>query len=76
MYPVLSSLSDSSKRNFVQSTVTGPAAQGLASVEYVFEPQAYFAQSVAESSDGTKRRMELVDEALEWERQSRRKQRQ
>jgi hypothetical protein len=37
--PILTSQSDEKHKNFVQSTITGQAARGLASVEYVFEDE-------------------------------------
>jgi chromatin structure-remodeling complex protein RSC7 len=37
--PILTSQSDDKHKNFVQSTITGQAARGLASVEFVFEDQ-------------------------------------
>ncbi|WVR07114.1 hypothetical protein IAU60_004154 [Kwoniella sp. DSM 27419] len=62
-YPVLSSSSDS-KHNFVQATVTGPAAKGLASVEFVFESGA---------EDEVAKRMREVEEAVEWEKEVKRR---
>lgn len=39
-YPIVASQSDEKHRNFVQSTISGRAATGLASVEYVFESRS------------------------------------
>ena len=71
-YPILQSVSDIQHANFVQSTVRGPMARGLASVEYVFEPfvgdQPGWTREPVE--EGIKR---IVDDAVEWERNQREK---
>ncbi|KAK8864469.1 hypothetical protein IAR55_001719 [Kwoniella newhampshirensis] len=66
-YPIISSASDSKHLNFVQSTITGPAARGLASVEYVFENSG--------GDEERKRRLQAVEEAVEWERDMKRRRR-
>ncbi|WVQ72504.1 hypothetical protein IAR50_002060 [Cryptococcus sp. DSM 104548] len=62
--PILSASSDLSHLHPAQPTLTGPAARGLASVEYVFEK--------AETSEAQKR-IRMVQEAEEWEKASRAK---
>lgn len=73
-YPILQSISDVAHRNFVQSTVRGPAARGLASVEYVFDPLVNGVVGWDRTGeDETRRRM--VQEAEEWAAQNANKRR-
>lgn len=86
-WPVIASLSDAGHRNFVQSTVVGRAARGLASVEYVFErgkgderPGTGQGddQVVGREGDGEGEkasRLRVVEEAVEWEREMRKRRR-
>lgn len=48
----------------VQSTITGPAARGLASLEYVLETN---------EDSQTQQRLIMVEEAEKWERRMRAK---
>lgn len=63
-YPVLSSATDMQDFHLVQSTITGPAARGLASVEYVLETN---------EDSQTQQRLTMVEEAEKWERRMRAK---
>ena len=85
-YPVISSVSDSTHRNFVQSTITGKAAEGLASVEYVFDQSrsddvcmpsgdAVWELHCSESRNQNERkRMKMVEDAVRWEIEGRKRQ--
>ncbi|WVW84005.1 hypothetical protein I302_106030 [Kwoniella bestiolae CBS 10118] len=64
-HPIISS-SSTSTHNSVQSTLSGPAARGISSVEYVLENTHDYAQEIAE-------RERQVREAEDWEREMRRK---
>ena len=68
-YPILQSLSDVKHRNFVQSTVRGPAARGLASIEYVFDPLVN-GQIGWDRSPEEETRKRMVQEAEEWAREA------
>lgn len=70
-YPILTSLSDAEHKNFVQSTITGRAARGLASVEYVLESRMQDSDSPSEE-EHQKRRRE-VEDAVEWEKEARKR---
>ena len=76
-FPLLTSIPDSIRQNFVQSTISGKAAQGLSSLEYVFErnvPVAALDEGVWDMSEGGNvDRERMVREALEWERVSRKR---
>lgn len=77
-YPILQSLSDGQQHNFVQSTVHGPSARGLASVEYVFEPfvdgQPGWTGGLASGSGSEEETMKrMVDDAVKWEKEQREK---
>jgi chromatin structure-remodeling complex protein RSC7 len=62
--PLIASLPDKSYTHHIQSSISGLAAKGLASVEYVFEDR-HTAEAAAVEHH---RRMQLVREAGEWER--------
>lgn len=49
--PILASQSDEKHKNFVQSTIAGQAARGLASVEYVFEDEQSHAHQHRQLAD-------------------------
>ena len=76
-YPILQSLSDGQQHNFVQSTVHGPSARGLASVEYVFEPlmegQPGWTSVAGSGSEEEEARKRMVDDAVQWEKEQREK---
>lgn len=63
-------MTDSQHLNFIQSTVRGKAAKGLASLEYVFERPG-----LQEGMDQyeVEARQRIVQEAEEWERRGREK---
>jgi hypothetical protein len=67
-YPILSSTSTSDSTG--QSTVRGKAVKGLASIEYVFEPQ--YDYGVGQEVE-YEMRQQVIKEAEEWERQNRQK---
>jgi len=82
-YPILTSLSDAQRKNFVQSTITGRAARGLASVEYVLEARSHplpdwevHLDPLAHGQEERKRRSKEVADAEEWEREARRRRRE
>lgn len=77
-FPVLTSLSDSQHKNFVQSTITGRAARGLSSVEYVLESREHAPEiwdvrldPLVNGKEERKRRLKEVEDAVEWEREIR-----
>ncbi|WVQ80825.1 hypothetical protein IAT38_002932 [Cryptococcus sp. DSM 104549] len=61
-YPIISSASDPIHLNFAQSSITGRAARGLASLEYVLE---------TEGGGEAERRAKEVEDAVRWEREMR-----
>lgn len=63
-YPILSSSTDTQHLHCVQSTITGSAARGLASVEYVLE---------TDEDSQTQQRLTMIEEAEKWERRMRAK---
>lgn len=65
-------MSDTQQTNFVQSTVKGTSARGLASIEYVFEPfvDGQPGWTHAPEEDVRKR---MVDDAIQWEKEQREK---
>jgi len=65
-YPLLGSTSDSAS--------TGQAVKGIASLEYVFEPQ-YAYDYTGNGQDEMRERERVIREAEEWERQNREKRR-
>jgi len=66
-YPILQQFTDSNHQNFVQSTVRGKAARGLASIEYVFEAR----EPIVPVEYEVEARLRVVQEAEEWERRGR-----
>ena len=71
-YPILISLSDTQHSNFVQNTITGRAARGLASVEVVFESRSH-PDALVFPNEERKRRIREVEDAVEWEKEARRR---
>jgi len=65
-YPLLGSPSD--------SATTGKAVKGIASLEYVFEPQ-YGYDYTGNGQDEMRERERVIREAEEWDRQNREKRR-
>ena len=63
-YPIIESLPDIDRKNFVQSTIIGRAARGLASIEYVLE-------SVPDHE--RQKRLREVEDAVQWEKEMRRR---
>jgi len=78
--PLLASYSDSKHSNFVQSSLSGRAARGLASVEYVLETRAEAPQAdsdvwyMGDLAPKPEKRLRAVQDAEEWEREARKKQ--
>jgi len=65
-YPLLGSTSE--------STATRQAVKGIASLEFVFEPQ-YGYDYTGNGQDEVRERERVIKEAEEWERQNREKRR-
>ncbi|WRT66445.1 uncharacterized protein IL334_003403 [Kwoniella shivajii] len=63
-HPIISS--HSSSNNHAQSTLMGPSSRGIASVEYVFENS---------ETDVKETREKVVRDAIEWEKEMRRRRR-
>jgi chromatin structure-remodeling complex protein RSC7 len=73
-YPILQSFTDSKHLNFVQSTVRGAAAKGLASIEYVFDRSLSELELELKGEDyEAEARLKVIQEAEEWERRGREK---
>lgn len=73
-YPILQSVSDTQHQNFVQSTVRGRAARGLASLEYVFDPLVDGHVGYDRTAEDEYRKR-MVQDAVEWEERNREKRR-
>jgi len=80
--PLLASYSDSKHTNFVQSSVSGRAARGLASVEYALETRAEAPRTdddvwyMGDLVSNAQKRLRAVQEAEAWEREAKKKQKQ